>query len=81
MMLIRTLLLAGAGVWSFLFVSSALALASSPIAQIAALAVATVPMALIWRLGVFSPHRGEPRAAIPGPRDKERELLGALEER
>ena len=36
---------------------------------------------MIWRLGIFSPHRGEPRAAIPGPRDKERELLGALEER
>ena len=80
LMLIRTLLVVGAGVWSFLFVSSAFALATSPVSQIAALAVGTVPLVLIWRLGLFSTQREEPRPAIPGPREKERELLGALAE-
>ena len=77
-MLLRTLLVAGVGVWSFLFVSAALALATSPVSQIAALAVATVPLVLVWRLGLWSTHREAP-AALPDPREKERELLSALE--
>jgi DNA-binding NarL/FixJ family response regulator len=77
--LVRILVLLGAGVWTFLFVPAALALTSSTPAQIAALAAGVVPLILLVRIGLSSSSREEP-PALPSPKDRERELLAALEE-
>jgi DNA-binding NarL/FixJ family response regulator len=79
-MLIRTLL-AGAGVWSFLFVPAALTLANSPVSQIAALTVGVAPVVLAWRVGLRDARPERKDTVLPDPKDRERELLIALEER
>jgi DNA-binding CsgD family transcriptional regulator len=76
--LIRSLLLLGAGLWSFLFVPAALTLADSAVSQVAALVIGVAPIILLFRSGGIAPRRQEADAALPGPRKQERELLRAL---
>jgi ATP/maltotriose-dependent transcriptional regulator MalT len=59
---VRVLALLGAGAWAVLFVSSALALTTSAVAQIAALIAGVLPLILLARSGLFSPPAKPPPA-------------------
>ncbi len=77
--MVRRLLIVGAVfVWSFLTIPAALALATSPVAQVAALGLGVAPVGLlISRL--LTAHDSD-RPALAGARAQEWELLRALEE-
>lgn len=78
--LTRVVLFLGAGVWSFLSLSTALALATSPVSQVMAIVIGIAPFALLARMGFLSMPREEAPSGLPSPQDKERELLSLLEE-
>jgi DNA-binding NarL/FixJ family response regulator len=79
--LVRALVVLGVSVWSFFSLSAALALATSPIAQIVAIIFGIAPVLLVARAGLLSLHRQDSPPAVPSPQDREAELLRALEER
>jgi DNA-binding NarL/FixJ family response regulator len=78
-MLTRSLLLLGVGVWSCFFVPAALALGTSPLSQVAALAAGAAPVLLLLRFGHGPTTTAESDQSLPPARDTERELLQALE--
>jgi ATP/maltotriose-dependent transcriptional regulator MalT len=79
--LVRILVALLVGTWSFLFVSAALALATTPVVQILALLVGGAPVALLVPFNRYLARREVPHRAVLTPGEKQRQLLRALHDR
>jgi ATP/maltotriose-dependent transcriptional regulator MalT len=81
-LLSRVLAALGVGAWSFLVLSAAMAMAASPGSWLIAIGIGVVaPVLLMWQINRAIATHEQTRRAVPGTREKEKELLGALEER
>ena len=83
-MLIRVLAMLGAGFWSIVVLGIAVALAPQMHGIWVALVVAAglaVPVIALAQINRALTHHEQARRTLPGPSDKEAELLRALEER
>ncbi len=81
-MLSRVLAALGVGVWSFLVLSTAMALATSPGSWLIAIGVGVVaPIVLMTQINRAIFLYEDRRRAVPNSGDREGELLHALEER
>ena len=87
-MLSRVLAALGVGVWCLFVLFAAVAfvidrgLANSPWTWLAVLGIGVVaPIAFMWQINRVITAHEQSRRAVPGTREKEKELLGALEER
>jgi ATP/maltotriose-dependent transcriptional regulator MalT len=87
-LLSRVLAALGVGVWCFFVLFAAVAfvidrgLANSPWTWLAVLGIGVVaPIAFMWQINRAIATHEQSRRAVPGTREKEKEILGALEER
>jgi len=87
-MLSRVLAALGVGVWCLFVLLAAVAfvidrgLANSPWTWLAVLVIGVVaPVAFMWQINRAIATHEQSRRAVPGTREKEKEILGALEER